>query len=93
MQDLDVFGLEGLFLFYTLLRVSKQGIISFVCLTLIIVDLEVVIKEFLSPADLSRAQTHRVHELAKVFVIDKYEHLMLGVFWIVSPGLENFNNG
>ena len=55
VQDLDVLGAKGLFLFCTLWRVLRQDIGSSVSLTLTIVDLEVVVREFLSPADLSWA--------------------------------------
>ena len=54
-QDFDVYGMEGLFFFCTLLRVSRQGISNSISLALTIVDLEVVAREFLGPADLSGA--------------------------------------
>ena len=77
VQDLDVFGSEGLFLLNTLLRVTRQGIGSSVCLTFLVVNPEVVMKEFLGPADLSEAQTLCVNEPAEVIVVGEYEHLML----------------
>ena len=80
MQNLDVLRSEGVFLLSTPLRVSRQGIGSSVSLALTIVDSEVVTRELLGPADLSGAQTLRVHELAEVVVVGKYEHLMLGAF-------------
>ena len=57
VQDLDVFCSKGLFLCSTLLRVLRQGIGSSVSLTLTIIDLEVVAREFLGPADLSEAHS------------------------------------
>ena len=80
VQDFDVLGAEGLFLFCTLLRVPRQGISSSISLALIIVDLQVVAREFLGPADLSRAQTLYLHELMEVVVVGEYEHLMLRPF-------------
>ena len=80
MQDFDILGAEGLFLFYTLLRVSKQGISSSVSLALIIVNLELVAREFLGPADLFEAQTLRLHKPTEVIVIGEYKHLMLRLF-------------
>ena len=76
MQNLDVLRLEGLFLLSTPLRVSRQGIGSSVSLALTIVDSEVVTRELLGPADLSRAQTLRVHEPAEVVVVGKHENFM-----------------
>ena len=55
VQNLDLFRLEGLFLFSTPLRVLRQGIGSSVSLALTIVDLEVVTRELLGLADLSGA--------------------------------------
>ena len=76
MQNLDVFRSEGLFLLSTLLKVSRQGIGSSVSLALTIVDLEVVTRELLGPADLSGAQTLRVHELAEIVAVGKHENFM-----------------
>ena len=76
MQDFDILGAEGFFLFYTLLRILRQGISSSVSLVLTIINLEVVSREFLGPAHLSRAQTLRIHELSKVVMVGKHEDFM-----------------
>ena len=80
MQNLDVLRSEGVFLLSAPLRVSRQGIGSSVSLVLTIIDLEVVMRELLGPADLSGAETLRVHEPAEVVVVGEYKHLMLGAF-------------
>ena len=80
VQDFDILGIEGFFLFCTSLKVLRQGISSSVSLALTIVDLEVVAREFLGPADLSGAQTLRFHEPAEVVVVGEYKHLMLRPF-------------
>ena len=80
MQNFDILCSEGLFLLSTPLRVSKQGIGSSVSLTLIIIDVEVVMGEFLSPADLFGAETSRIHELSKVVIVDKHEDFILRAF-------------
>ena len=76
MQDFDVLCSEGVFFLTVLLGVSRQGIGSSVSLALTIVDSEVVTREFLGPADLSGAQTLRVHETAEVVVVGKHENFM-----------------
>ena len=73
MQNLDVLHLEGDFLLSTLLRVLRQGIGSSISLALTIIDLKVVTREFLSPVDLSRAQTLCVYELSEVVMAAKHE--------------------
>ena len=80
MENLDVFDAKSLFFFCTLLKVSKQGISSSVSLALMIIDLKVVIKELLGPADLSGAQTLYVHEPAEVVMVGKYKYLILRPF-------------
>ena len=55
MQDFDILCSEGVFLFRIPLGISRQDISSFVSFTLTIIDLEVVTREFLGPADLSEA--------------------------------------
>ena len=37
-------------------------------------------REFLSPADLSEAQTFHIYELVEVIVVGKYENFLLIVF-------------
>ena len=72
--------MEGVFFLCTSLKVSRQGISSFVNLALMIIDLDVVMREFLGPADLPRAQTFCVHEPAEVVVVDKYKDFMSRAF-------------
>ena len=80
VEDFDVLGIESFFLFCTLLRVLRQGISSSVSLTLTIIDLKVVTREFLSPADLSGAQTLRVHKLLEVVMVGKHKNFMSKAF-------------
>ena len=80
VQDFDVLGSEGFFLLCTLLRVLRQGIISPISLALMIVNLELIAREFLSLTDLSGVQTLCFHKLADVVMFREYENLMLRPF-------------
>ena len=80
VQDFDVLGAEGFFFLCTLLRVLRQSISNLVSLALTIVDLEVIAREFLSPADLFGTQTLCLYESAEVLVVGEYKHLMLRPF-------------
>ena len=93
LEDFDVLGMEGFFLFYTSLRVSRQGVSSSISLPLTIVDLDVVTREFLGSADLFKAQTLYIHELAEIVMVDKHKNFMLGAYKVVLSSLESFNNG
>ena len=77
MQDFDVLCLEGLFLLSAPLRVLRQGSSSNISFVLMIINSEVVTREFLSPADLPGAQTICVHELSEVVMIGKHKDFML----------------
>ena len=63
MQDFDVFCLEGVFFLSIPLGVLRQSISSSVSFALTIIGLEVVMRGFLDPAELSGAQTLCAHEL------------------------------
>ena len=76
VQNFDVLCLESVFFLSVPLGILRQGISSFVSFALILIDAEVVTREFLGPADLSGAQTLRVHELSEVVIVGKYEDFM-----------------
>ena len=80
VQNLDLLRLEGILLLSTPLRVSRQGNGSSVSLALIIIDLELISRKFLSLTDLSGAQTLHVHELSEVVIVGKHEDFMSRAF-------------
>ena len=80
VQDFNVLGVEGLFFLCISLRLSRQDISSSVSLALTIDDLEVVVREFLGPADLPGAQTLCLYEPTEVVMVGEYKHLMLKPF-------------
>ena len=92
MEDLGVLSSKLFFLIMAPLREAREGVCSTVCLALTIIDLKVVTREFLSPADLSGAQTLRVHEPTEVVIVGKHQDFVLAAFQIVSPGLKSLNN-
>ena len=55
VQNFDVLGAESPFFFCTSLKVLRQGISSSISFALMIVDSEVVTRELLGSADLSKA--------------------------------------
>ncbi len=61
--------------------------------SLMIIDSEVVLRELLGLADLIRAQTLCIHELAEIIIVSKDEDFMLAAFLVVVPSLESLNNG
>ena len=77
MKNLSVFSLKLFFLIMASVRKVKEGVCSSVCFALLIINLKVVIREFLSPMDLSGAQTLCIHELAEVIVVGEYKDFIL----------------
>lgn len=80
MEDYDVFGAEGLLFLSTLLRVLRQGIGSFFCFVLAVINPKIVTGKFLSLADLSEAQILSIHKLTKIIMVSKDEYLMFATF-------------
>ena len=77
MQDFEILCSEGVFFLSVPLGISRQGISSSVSFALTIIDLEVVTRECLGPADLSGAQTLCIHESSEVVIVGKHKDFML----------------
>ncbi len=92
MEDLRVFISESFFLDLTSLEEVRQGISCNISLSLIIIDLEVVLRDFLGPIDLVRVQVFYIHELTEVIIVDKDKDLVFAAFQVVTPSLQGFNN-
>lgn len=58
-----------------------------------VINLEVVAKEFLGPLDLKKTQAFEIYDLMKVVVINKNKDVMFAIFQIMLPGFESLNNG
>ncbi len=80
MKNLGVIIFESLFLGLASLEEMKQGISCSISLFLIIIDSEVVLRELLGPADLTRAQVFCIHELTEVIIVSKNEDLIFVAF-------------
>ena len=92
MKDSAILSSELILLILASLGKPRQSICSRICLTLAIVDLEMVLRELLGPADLSGAQALCIYETTEVIVVRKDKNLMLATFQVVAPGLESLND-
>ncbi len=92
MKNLGVFISESLFLGLASLGEARQGIRRSISLSLMIIDLEVVSRELLGPADLMRAQAFCIHKSAEVIMVSKDEDLVFVAFQVVVSSLKSFNN-
>ena len=80
MKDSVILSSKLLLFIPASLKKPRQGICSHICLILAIIDLEIVLRELLGPADLFGAQVLLIHETMEVIVVRKDENLMLAAF-------------
>ncbi len=93
MKNLSILISERFFLSLASLWEARQSICRSISFSLMIIDLEMVSRELLGPADLTRAQIFRIHESTKVVMVSKDEELVFAALQVVAPSLESFNNG
>ena len=92
MKNSAILSSELLLFILASLGKPRQSICSRICLALAIVDLEMISRELLGPADLFGAQTLCIHETTEVVVIRKDKNLMLAIFQLVPPGLKSLDD-
>ncbi len=92
MKNLGVFISESLLLGLDLLKKVRQSISRSISLSLTIIDLEVVLREFLGSAELTRAQTFYIHKLTEVIMVSKDKNFVFAFVQVVAPSLKGFNN-
>ncbi len=80
MKNLGVLISKSLFFGLASLREVRQGISHSISFSLTIIDLEVVSRELLGPADLTRAQTLCIYKLAEVIMVSKNKDLVFATF-------------
>ncbi len=92
MENLGVFISKSLFLDLASLREVRQGISRSISFSLTIIDSEVVSREFLVPADLTRAQAFCIHKSTEIIMVSKDKDLVFVAFQVVAPNFKDFNN-
>ncbi len=80
MENLGPLISKSLFLGLASLREVKQGISYSISFSLTIINLELVSRELLGLADLRRAQTLHIHEMAEVIMVNKDKDLVFAAF-------------
>ena len=92
MKNFAIFSSELIFLILAFLEKFRQKICRRICLILAIIDLKVVLRKLLSPANLSGAQTLCIYKTTEIVIVCKDKNLMLVAFQVVAPSLEYLNN-
>lgn len=92
MKNISILISQSFFLSLASLEKIKQGISCNISFFFTIIDMKVILKEFLGLADLTKTQVLYIHKLLEVFMISKDENLIFVVFQIVAPNLQGLNN-
>ncbi len=93
MKNLSIFISEYFFLDLAPLWEARQSISRSISFSLMIIDSEVVSRELLGLADLTRAQAFCIHELTKVIMVSKDKDFVFAALQVVVPSLESLNDG
>ena len=93
MKNLNIFIFEHFFLSLASLWEVRQSICRSISFSLTIINLEVVLRELLGPADLKRAQAFYIYELMEVIIVNKDKNLVFAAFQVEALSLESLNNG
>ena len=62
IKDLSIFSFELIFFIVAYLKKLWQSIHSCICFVLVIIDLKIVLKKLLGPADLLKAQVFCIYK-------------------------------
>ncbi len=92
MENLSILISERFFFGLASLEEARQSISRSISFSLTIIDLEVVSREFLGPANLTRAQAFCIHKSTEVIMVSKDEDLIFAAFQVVAPSFKVFNN-
>ncbi len=92
MKNLSILILERFFLGLASLGEVRQSISCSISFSLTIIDSEVESRELLGPADLTRAQASRIHELTEVIMVTKDEDLIFAALQVVALSLKGLND-
>lgn len=93
MMNLGILFSESFFLGLASLGKVKQGTSSRISLFLTIINLEMISREFLCAADLTKTRTFCIYKLVEVIMISKNEDLVFVGLQVVVLSLESLNNG
>lgn len=65
MKNLGISSLKTFFFLLDLLQIRRQGINSYICLALMVINSKMVVEHLLCPPNLTRIETLCVHKIIK----------------------------
>lgn len=92
MKNFNILIFEHFFPCLTFLWKLKQNISCNISFSLIIIDFEIISREFLSLVDLARIEAFCSYKLTEIIMVSKDNNLVFIAFQVMAPSFENFNN-
>lgn len=92
MKNMRILIFESFFLGLGFLEKARRDISSRISFSLIIIDSDMISREFLYLADLTKTQTFCIHELGEVIMVNKVKNLIFVGFQVITPSFESLNN-
>lgn len=92
IQDLNIFSFQNGFFLAIPLKVSRKDSSNFISLALLIINLEIISRKFVSQIYLFRVQIFCIYEMVQVVIVHKNENSIFIIFQIMALGLKNFNS-
>ena len=80
MKNLSILILEHFFPGLAFLEKARQNICHNISFFLTIINLEVISRELLGSANLTRAQVFCIHKLTEIVMVNKKENLVFAAF-------------
>lgn len=80
MKILGIFSLKICFFILVSLKKAINSVYSFIIFFLIVIDLKVVMKEFLNLKNLKKAQISYIHKFRKIIIVYKDNKFMFKTF-------------
>lgn len=93
VKNLRIPIFKSFFLSLAFLGKARQYISSPISFSLMIIYLEMVLREFFYPVDLTKTETFCIYELVKVIIVSKDKDLVFAAIQIVAPSFESLNDG
>lgn len=71
---------------------ARQSISQSISFFLMIIDLEIVLREFLSPTNMTKTQDLYIHRMTRIVIVSNDKNFSLIAVFVGAPSLKNFKN-
>lgn len=93
MKNLSILIFKGFFFDLISLEKARQDFNCGINFSLIIINFEMALQEFLGKADLIKVQAFCIYEFIEVIIVNKEKIFVFAVFEVMAPSFASSNNG